>query len=190
MNSSLRFALASVFAGAIALSPTTSRAEGSAAMKVAAVDVQRVVMQTEDGLRAQATLKKLFDSRQQELNRKQTELGKQKEEIEKQQRVLSKEAYQKRVDEWQKQMMELQQIFVEYNKELEKKQKELTDPVFEKVMGVIKRIAARDGYDMIVDKQTVAYIRSDLDLTDQCIQLYNGGGAAPAPAPAAAAPKK
>ena len=50
-------------------------------MKVAVVDVQRAVMQTEDGLRAQAMLKKLFDSRQQELNRKQTELGKQKEEI-------------------------------------------------------------------------------------------------------------
>jgi len=175
--------LATVFAGAIALFPTTSRADGGAAMKVAVVDVQRVVMQTEDGLRAQATLKKLFDSRQQELNRKQTELGKQKDEIEKQQKVLSKEVYQKRVDEWQKQMMELQQIFVEYNKELEKKQKELTDPVFEKVMGIIKRIAARDGYDLIVDKQTVAYIRSDLDLTDQCIQLYNGGGAAPAPRP-------
>ncbi|MFO0671172.1 MAG: OmpH family outer membrane protein [Polyangiaceae bacterium] len=55
-------------------------------MKVAVVDVQRAVMQTEDGLRAQATLKKLFDSRQQELNKKQQELGKQKEELDKQQR--------------------------------------------------------------------------------------------------------
>ena len=31
--------------------------------------------------------------------------------------------------------------FVEYNKELEKKQKELTDPIFERVLGAIKRIA-------------------------------------------------
>jgi outer membrane protein len=189
MNSSLRLALATLFAGALALTASPSRAQG--AMKVAVVDVQRVVMQTEDGLRAQAMLKKLFDSRQQELNRKQTDLQKQKEEIEKQQKVLSKEAYQKRAEEWQKQMMELQQIFVEYNKELEKKQKELTDPVFEKVMAIIKRLAARDGYDLIVDKQTVAYIRSDLDLTDQCIQLYNSGGNAPdAKTPAPAAPKK
>ena len=30
-------------------------------MRVAVVDVQRAMMQTEDGLRAQATLKKLFD---------------------------------------------------------------------------------------------------------------------------------
>ena len=49
---------------------------GSTWTKVAVVDVQRAVANTEDGLRAQATLKKLFDSRQQELNRKQNEMQK------------------------------------------------------------------------------------------------------------------
>ena len=185
-NSLRRSVVASFFATAVALAFTLSalpaRADTGGPMKVAVVDVQRVVMQTEDGLRAQAMLKKLFDSRQQELNKKQQDMAKQKDEIEKQSKVLSKDAYQKRVEDWQKQMVDLQQIFVEYNKELEKKQKELTDPVFEKVLGVIKRLAARDGYDVILDKQTVAYIRSDLDLTDQCIQLYNsGGGGGPAP---------
>ena len=107
----------------------------SAQMKMAVVDVQRAVMQTEDGLRAQATLKKLFDSRQQELNKRQTDLQKQKEEIDKQKTVLSQQALQKKVDEWQKEMVELQTTFVEYNKELEKKQKELTDPIFERVLG-------------------------------------------------------
>jgi outer membrane protein len=168
-------------------------ANASAQMKVAVVDVQRAVMQTEDGLRAQATLKKVFDSRQQELNKKQADLGKQREDIDKQSKVMSKEALQKRVEDWQKAMVELQSVFVEYNKELEKKQKELTDPVFEKVMAIVKRVASTDGYDLVVDKQTVAYMRSDLDITDKCIQLYNSGGAAApsAPAaPAAPAPKK
>lgn len=147
----------------------------AAEMKVAVVDVQRVVMQTEDGLRAQAMLKKVFDSKQQELNRKQTDLQKQKEDIDKQAKVLSKDAIQKRVEDWQKQMMELQSVFVEYNNELQKKQKELTDPIFEKVMGIIKRLATQEGFDVIVDKQTVAFVRTDLDLTDKCISLYNGG---------------
>jgi outer membrane protein len=180
MNSFRRLVLATAVATSVALAPTFAHAEGAPApMKVAVVDVQRAVMQTEDGLRAQAMLKKLFDNRQQELNKKQQDLGKQKEEIEKQQKVLSKEAFQKRVEDWQKQMADLQQVFLEYNKELEKKQKEMTDPVFEKVMGIIKRLAARDGYDVVLDKQTVAYIRADLDLTDQCIQLYNTSGGAP-----------
>jgi outer membrane protein len=147
-----------------------------AEQRIGVVDVQRAVMQTEDGLRAQATLKKLFDSRQQELNKKQTDLQKQREDIDKQSKALSKDALQKRVDDWQKQMVELQTVFVEYNKELEKKQKELTDPVFEKVMGIVKRIATTENFDLVVDKQTVAYVRTDLDLTDRCIQMYNSGG--------------
>jgi len=172
-----RFVLAAAVAAFVALFGRTA----SAQMKVAVVDVQRAVMQTEDGLRAQATLKKLFDSRQQELNKKQVDMQKQKEEIDKQSHVLSQTALQKKVDDWQKQMVELQSTFVEYNKELEKKQKELTDPIFERVIGVIKRVAGTDGYDLIVDRNTVAFARSDLDLTDRVIQIANGGSVAAAP---------
>jgi outer membrane protein len=156
----------------------------SAQVKIAVVDVQRAVMQTEDGLRAQATLKKLFDNRQQELNKKQQDLQKQKEDLDKQSRVLSQQALQKKAEDWQKQMVELQTTFVEYNKELEKKQKELTDPIFERVIGAIKRIAGSDGYDLIVDRATVAYSRGDLDLTDRVIQIANGSGGGGATPPA------
>src|SRR5580698_5846429 len=127
------------------LAPLFLVSSARADQRVAVVDVQRAVMQTEDGLRAQANLKKLFDSRQQELNRKQTDMQKQKDEIEKQSKVLSKEALQKRVDEWQKEMVALQQVFVEYNKELEKKQKEITDPIFEKVLMIVKRLATTEN---------------------------------------------
>jgi outer membrane protein len=186
----LRHGLASLLLTASLFAGTAAQAD----TRVAVIDVQRAVMQTEDGLRAQANLKKLFDSRQQELNRKQNELGKQKEEIEKQSKVLSKEALSKRVDDWQKQMNELQSVFMEYNKELEKKQKEITDPIFEKVLMIVKRLATTENYDLVVDKNTVAYVRGDLDLTDKCIQIYNSGGAsvapAPGPGPLAPAPAK
>jgi outer membrane protein len=174
--------IVAAFAAALSLVGGTAAAE----VKVAVVDVQRAVMQTEDGLRAQATLKKLFDSRQQELNKRQVDLQKQKEDIDKQAKVLSQQSLQKKVEDWQKQMVELQSTFVEYNKELEKKQKELTDPIFERVLGAIKRIAGQDSYDLIVDRATVAFSRSDLDLTDRVIQVANGtpaGGGGPPAAP-------
>ena len=177
-----------LLAATLLASVTLFGARASADMKMAVVDVQRAVMQSEDGLRAQATLKKLFDSRQQELNKRQTDLQKQKEEIDRQKTVLSQQALQKKVDDWQKEMVELQQTFVEYNKELEKKQKELTDPIFERVLGSIKRLAGQDSYDLIVDRATVAFARGDLDLTDRVIQISNGTGGAAPPA-GSAAPK-
>jgi outer membrane protein len=165
---------------ALGLGVSLVSAPAAAQMKVAVVDTQRAVMETEDGLRMQATLKKVFDSRQRELDKKQEELQKEREDIEKQRDVLSKTALAKRVDKWQREMVNLQTVFVEYNKELQKKQSELTQPIFQKAMGVIRRMATQEGYDVVVDKQAVPYVRSDLDLTDKVIQLYNQGAPADA----------
>ena len=170
---------------------STLASVASAEVKIAVVDTQRAVMETEDGLRAQATLKKHFDKRQRDLDDKQVALQKEREDIEKQKDVLSKQALQARVDKWQKEMADLQTVFVDYNKELQKKQGEMTQPIFQKAMGIIRRIATQNGYDLVIDKQAVPYHRSDLDLTDRVITEYNQTAeAAPAGSgkPAAAAP--
>ncbi len=152
--------------------PSAASAEG----KIAVCDVQHAVMQTEDGIRAQATLKKLFDKRQQELDGKQAELQRAREDIEKQTRVLSREALSKRMEDWQRRMVELQTVFVDYNKELQKKQGELTAPIVKKMIGIIGRLAKKNGYEVVIDKQAAPYARSDLDLTEQVVQMYNSGG--------------
>lgn len=149
----------------------------SAQMKVAVVDTQRAVMETEDGLRATASLKKLFDTKQSDLDKEQVALQKEREDIEKQSNVLSKAALQKRAEAWQRKVVELQAKFVEYNKELQAKQNQITQPIFQKVMALISRIARQEGFDVVVDKQAVPYVRSDLELTDRIITLYNQGGA-------------
>lgn len=149
--------------------------------RLAVVDLQFAVMHTEDGMRAQGTLKKLFDRRQQELDRKQVQLGADRESIEKQSQFLSRRALQRRLELWQAQMVELQTVFVENNKELQKKQSELTQPIIAKMLGVIRRVATGRNIDMVLDKQAVPYTRADLDLTDMAVQMYNNGGAEPPP---------
>ena len=169
--------LFSVF-GAVALSVSAALVPGvaQAQAKIAVVDTERAVMETEDGLRAQATMKKLFDSKQHELDKKQEELAKERDDIDKQRDVLSKGALAKRADKWQRDMMQLQQKFVEYNQDIQKKQSELTQPVFQKTMNIIRRLATQEGFDVVVDKKAVPYVRSDLDLTDRVITMYNQGG--------------
>lgn len=169
-----------------------------AEMKIAVVDTQRAMMETEDGLRMQANLKKIFETKQQELDTKQKALEGERADIEKQQGVLSQEALQRRVATWQQDMVALQQTYVQFNQELQAKQNELTQPIIEKTLGIIRRLATQDGFDVVVDKQAVPYVRSDLDLTDRVITMYNGGAAAAptdaakpdaAKAPGAAKPK-
>lgn len=147
-----------------------------AELKVAVVDMQRAMLQTEDGLRAQATIKKFFDKRQQELDRRQEELGRERDDLAKQAKVLSRASLQRRMELWQRRMIEVQTLFVEYNKELQKKQSELTQPIIRKMFGVVRRIARRKGVDLVIDKPAVPYARADLDLTDMLVQTYNSGG--------------
>lgn len=175
-------ALALGIAVCSALAVTASpRPAASAESKIAIVDVQHAVMSTEDGIRAQATLKKVFDKRQADLDAKQAELARARDDIEKQSRVLSREALQKRMEDWQQRMVKLQTDFVEYNKELQKRQAELTAPIIRKMMETIARLAKKNGYEVVLDKQAAPYVRPDLDLTEQVIQMYNtGGGGEPA----------
>ncbi len=158
----------------LATCATTARAE----TKIGVVDTQRAIMETEEGLRAQATLKKLFDSRQRELDKKQEQLQKEREDIEKQQGILSKEALAKRLESWQRDMSQLQATFLEYNKELQKKQGELTQPIYQRTMSLIRRLATNEGLDLVIDRQAAPYVRGDLDLTDKIIQMVNAGGGA------------
>jgi outer membrane protein len=177
MPRALRLLVAAAFAIALSAAARTSRADG-----VAVVDLHGAVMQTEDGMRALATLKKFFDRRQQDLDAKQTQLQRMRQDIEKQARVLSREAITKRMDVWQREMLQLQTVFVDYNKELQKKQGELTQPIVKKMIAIIERLARQNGYSVVVDRAAAPYARSDLDLTDRVVQMYNTGGGAAEPA--------
>lgn len=168
---------------ALAALPLVSPAPASAQSRIAVVDVQTAVMQTEDGIRAQATLKKLFDKSQRELDAKQEELQKAREDIERQARVLSREALARRTEDWQRRMVELQTLFVDYNKQLQKKQGDLTGPILKKMLGIISRVAKKNGYDVIIDRSATPYARQDLDLTEQVVQMYNSGGGGGSDAP-------
>lgn len=143
--------------------------------RIGVVDVQGAVMATEDGIRAQASLKKAFDQRQNQLDRKQDELSRARGDIERQARVLSRESLQRRMEAWQREMIELQTVFLDYNKQLQKRQTELTTPIVQKIVAIIGRLAKKNGYEAVVDKQAVPYVRPDLDLTERVIQMYNSG---------------
>ena len=72
-------ALAAIAGSALLLAAAPAAAQS----KVAVIDVRRAVLETEQGLRVQATLKKLFDNRQVELDGKQRQLQTDKETLDK-----------------------------------------------------------------------------------------------------------
>jgi outer membrane protein len=170
------FGLASLVAGSL-LRPALAADPAGAGPRVAIIDMQRAVFETEDGLRAQAALRKYIDRRQSELNARQEELVRKKDELGKQAKVLSKEAFQRATDDWQRQAIDLQSVFAASNQELQRRQGDVMAPVYNRIAGLVRKIARREGYDLIVERQAVPYVRAELDLTDRVILLYNAGEA-------------
>jgi outer membrane protein len=165
------FAAASLLRPALAADP----AAAGAGPRIAIIDMQRAVIETEDGLRAQAVLRKYVDRRQSELNARQEDLVRRKDELEKQAKVLSKEALQRATEEWQRQAMGLQGVLQDSNQELQRRQNDVLGPVYARVSGLVRKLARNEGFDLIVEKQGVPYVRAELDLTDRVILLYNAG---------------
>lgn len=161
---------------ALCFSALAPRASAQAA-KIAVVDLQRAITETEDGRKAKAKLKKLFESRQKGLDQKQQGLKKLKDELEQQKNVLSRDALDAKVESYQKQLVDLQNIYVEYQRELAAKEGELTKSIVERMERILRRIGQTEGYTMILERNEagVIFVPGNLDLTDLLIQRYNSG---------------
>lgn len=148
-----------------------------AQVKIAVVDMQRAINETEDGRKAKAQLKKLFDARQKTLDKQQNDLKVLKESIEKQKNLYTREVLAKKVEEYQKALVDLQGTYVEYQKELAGKEGELTQDIVARMQEILKRIGQREGYSLILERSEsgVVFVPTNLDLTDQLIQRYNSG---------------
>ncbi len=170
---------------ALAANPAVAQPAAQPQGRMAVVDTRRAIMETEEGLRVQATLKKLFDSRQVELSSKEHSLQQEREDIAKEEKQKGPSAgLDQKKDAWQQKAATLQQTLLDYQHEMQRKEGEMTNPMLQKMMSILKRVATTDGYDMVVDKAAVPYFRTDLDITDKLIQMYNADGSVtPAPAP-------
>ncbi|MBX7194752.1 MAG: OmpH family outer membrane protein, partial [Sandaracinaceae bacterium] len=148
-----------------------------AQVRIAVVDLQRALQETEDGRRAKARLKRLFKQRQEDLDKRQNELKQLSEELEQQSKVLSSDARQERVEDLQKKALELQQLYVQYQRELAEKEAELTSQIIGRMEQILRRIGQTEGYTLIVERSEggVVWVPSNLDLTDVVIQRYNSG---------------
>jgi outer membrane protein len=179
MRSSSRFFVAALVVGAALLSPTKAKAA-----KIIVVDVRRAILDTEDGLRVQASLKRLFDVRQRELTQLEMQFQTQQTALAQKAQAGTPQA------QLAPQMQQLQQLYVElnqrkndYTNEMAGREQQLTTPIYARIVGLVKKIALQQGADLIVDRTAAAYYKGDLEVTDRVIQMYNSGESAAANGP-------
>ena len=139
------------------------------------VNLQRAILEVDEGKRATSKLKKTFEKKQKTLSQREAELKKLKTALEKQSTVAADPAAQKKRLDFQNKLMELQQIFVKEQQELQALEQKSLQKITEKMRKVVGRIGKSGAYDLILEVQDsrLLYAKPHLDLTNEVIRRYN-----------------
>ncbi len=165
----------------LSLSAAPVRAED---VKIGIVDLRRALAETEDGKKARSTLKRDFDKKQKELDEQQEEVKKAIEDLNKKRTLLPAETVRQKEAELQERVGKVQQTYMRHQQDLASKEEEATAPIVERLQRIIGKIAAAEGFTVVLDKSAgVVYAKAHLDLTNEVIRRFNageekGGGAA------------
>src|SRR5262252_9104857 len=129
-------------------------------VKIGYVDMQRALNETEDGRKAKANLKKVFDQKQKELDEQQEELKKAIEDLDKKRTLLPPDKVREKEAELQ--------AYLRHQQDLSAKEQEATSKIFERMNRIINKIATAENFTMIFDKtqSAVLYAKPHLDLTN------------------------
>jgi outer membrane protein len=161
-------------------------------LKLGYVDLQRALYETEDGRKAKAQLKKVFEQKQKELDEQQEDFKKSKDDLDKKRSLMAADKVREKETELQAKFEKVQQSYLRHQKDLQEKEGEVTQKIFERMNRIIAKIAQAENFSMILDRQQAGLIfaKPHLDLTNELIRRYNSGegaeGSSPAPAAAAA----
>jgi outer membrane protein len=159
-----------IFLIIISLSAFSAQA---AEVKIGYVDMQKIIMESNQGKEAQKTLNSIEKVKTALIKEKVKEIKKLEEELAKQEAILTPETKEKKKAEHEKLMVEYQKMRKESEEELQKNEAELIQKIVLDIKGVLAGIAQEEGYTAILNKAVVIYMPNELDLTDRVIRQFN-----------------
>jgi outer membrane protein len=167
--------LRSTIAAAAAVVSLALPAAALAQAKVAYVDLQRVMLEVDDGKAAKARLQKWLDERQKEIDKEQQALKTEKETLDKQSSAMSADVKQQKAEELQRKVMTLAQKWEKSRAEAANKERQEMEPIINKIDQVVASIAERDDLAFVLERRDsgIVFARSQYDISNEVIRAYN-----------------
>ena len=95
------------------------------------------------------------------------------ENLNKQSYVLDPDLKKKKEDAFRKEKIDFERYVQDQNAEFGKQEKEMTQKILIKMMGVIKKIGQEKKYTMILEQKVVLYHDKGNDLTSLATKTYD-----------------
>lgn len=144
-----------------------------AQVRFGVVDLNRAVVETNEGRRANNHIKGWFKRRQDELDLRRSSLKLMLDDIQRRRGEMDERTLQSRMEEYQRQLVTYSQTALEYQDELAQREAKVTKHIFVNMQTIIQQVGARQNFTGILEKQGVVYHAPSLDLTEQIVRAYN-----------------
>jgi outer membrane protein len=144
-------------------------------LKIAYVDIQRAVNDSNAGKDAKKAITKDVEKFQHLVADKQKELQTLKDSLDKQALMLTPDARANKEKEYQNKLREFQRWGEDTQNEVNQKRMEMERNISLALMKVIQKIGADEGYTVILEKNEsiVLYASKAIDITDRVIKAYD-----------------
>ncbi|HKF29149.1 MAG TPA: OmpH family outer membrane protein [Candidatus Binataceae bacterium] len=152
-------------------------APAHAQVRLAYVDVQRALNECEAGKRAKTEFQSKIQSLDSKLQRQQSEVQGLKDEIEKKGMLMNPDQRQNLQDEYIKKAKDLDRNLKDARDDLQRQDNEVTGKILHDLGIIIRNIGEQSGYTMVLEKGSILWGASNLDITDQVIRSYNSSHA-------------
>jgi outer membrane protein len=145
--------------------------------KIAIVDFQRAVAETDEGKKAEQRLEQGMTTRRAELSRQQTELERLYKDYEARKLILNEEARKSAEMEIVNKQRKLEADAQRFEQEMQQEYLEIVSSLDGSMRELSGRIAKEKGYDIVLDQSAVIYASGEtVDMTPELIRRYNARG--------------
>jgi outer membrane protein len=146
-----------------------------AEMKVAFIDIQRALNESEAGQKAKKRFKEQLDRLQKDLERQKDQVDALKDQLAKKGLVMKEEERRNLEQDYQRKLREFERAYEDSQAELQQRDAELTRELIEEIQGVIQGIGRKEGYTLIFEQSGsgLLYGDSSLDITEDVIKAYD-----------------
>ena len=143
----------------------------NAQIKMAVINSQKAILDTEDIKKAQADLTAKYKPRQDQLEKLQKELQDIQNQL--QSGKLNQLGEQELTAQGQKKQRDLQRLQQDLQEDADRDRNDILQRAGARMQEVVKKLADEKGLDLVVDSANTLFYKPNLDLTNDAVVAYN-----------------
>jgi outer membrane protein len=159
--------------GLLCLALTSLSGMATAQTKIAIVNMQKAVLESDEIKKASAALEAKFRPRQQELEKLQADLERIQQTLQNGQGKLTQQGEADLQSEGQRKQTALTRKTEDLQKDVDAERNEILGKSSKQMQEVVTKLATDKGYDMVVDVSNTVFFKPALEITTDAIAAYN-----------------